>query len=233
MSKNIVVLNANLHGNLKCKKTSGWEGVAGQNMLPLVASEYMYAANNFPVVFVKDGQTGGVKSVGLIGLDDGENLVFTQECINSTYIPIDIQRYPFYMAGDAGVGDIKLCVDMEAPALNGVEGDALFTAEGKVSSFLEGVQVRMTDLLEKEAATRAFIEDLLSLELLQPAQLTITVAGEKQGINGIYKVDEEKLASLSDQDVIAVHRKGYLPAIYAHLNSLGQIQKLIRLKVES
>ncbi len=43
---------------------------------------------------------------------------------------------------------------------------------------------------------------------------------------GIYIVDEKKLNSLSDEQLLDLIKRGLMPAIYAHLMSLQQVQRL-------
>ncbi len=46
----------------------------------------------------------------------------------------------------------------------------------------------------------------------------------------IYLVSEQKLAKLANDEFISLRERGYLPAIYAHLGSLHQLQRLAALK---
>jgi hypothetical protein len=45
-------------------------------------------------------------------------------------------------------------------------------------------------------------------------------------------LNEERLNSLSTEGFVGLREKRYLPAIYAHLVSLAQIERLIMLKDE-
>jgi hypothetical protein len=44
----------------------------------------------------------------------------------------------------------------------------------------------------------------------------------------MFSINEEKLSILEDSVLAELHRKGYLPRIYAHLKSLQNFQKLLR-----
>jgi hypothetical protein len=89
----------------------------------------------------------------------------------------------------------------------------------------------LTDILAKDAATDVFIAFLVDNDLLQPAEVKLTLGeeGERQ-LNGLYKVDEEALNELSDELVLTLYKRKYFAAIYAHLASLGQFDRLLQLK---
>ncbi len=86
-------------------------------------------------------------------------------------------------------------------------------------------------MLAKDAATDIFISFLVENDLLHAAEVKLQLGkeGDKQ-LNGLYKVDEEALNELSDEEVLTIYRHKYFPAIYAHLASLSQFNRLLQLK---
>lgn len=231
MNKKIVLLNSEEHRNLMLVNKADFSHLSGHHMAPLVVGEYMVAANNFPVVFVKDEAGGELRSVGLFGLEAQENLMFNGEAVETTYMPLDMRRYPFYLAGDE-TGEMKVCIDLASPLLTESEGQRLFEDDGKETEVIERTKGLLLQYLQGEAVTREFLQFISELDLIAEANLTVTIGGEKRGIRGVYKVDEDKLRNLSDEQVLELHKKNYLALIYAHLSSLGQFQKLVKLKHE-
>ena len=57
-SSNITPLDAAKHKDLKIKMDPSYSHVSKQNMTPLVATEFLAASTNFPIVFVKQPDTG-------------------------------------------------------------------------------------------------------------------------------------------------------------------------------
>ena len=51
-----------------------------------------------------------------------------------------------------------------------------------------------------------------------------------RNITGCYVINEERLNNFSDTKFVEIRQKGYLPAIYAHLISLSQIERLASMK---
>jgi hypothetical protein len=229
---NMIPLDSVKHKNLRINVDRNYSHVSHQNMTPLLASEFLSASTNFPIVFVKQPDTGQFKSVGLLGLDAGENLVFSNNKVRSNYIPVNIRRYPFAAgAKTADESEMVLCIDENSVLLNEKEGVEIFDENGAPSKSTQQATTMLTDILAKDAATDIFIAFLVEHDLLQPAEVKLTL-GEEGGrqLNGLYKVDEEALNELSDDEVLTLYKRKYFAAIYAHLASLSQFKRLLQLK---
>ena len=75
--------------------------------------------------------------------------------------------------------------------------------------------------------TRQFVERLQALDLLIPRVLEVVRNNEPPMVlQGFSVVDEQRLAALSDADLLSLAREGYLALIYAHLGSLGNVSRL-------
>jgi hypothetical protein len=229
---NMVPLDSVKHQNLRINVDRNYGHVNSQNMTPLLASEFLQASTNFPIVFVKQQETGKFKSVGVLGLNTGENLVFCDNKVHSNYIPVNVRRYPFAAGGkNADESEMVLCIDENSALLNENEGIQIFDESGKPSEATQQVTNLLTDILAKDAATDIFIEFLVEHDLLQPAEITFQLGeeGDRQ-INGLYKVNEEVLNELSDEEALTLYKRKYFAAIYAHLASLSQFKRLLQLK---
>ena len=60
--------------------------------------------------------------------------------------------------------------------------------------------------------------------------MQVVASDQQQKITGSYVINEERLNNLSDTLFLNIKAKGYLPAIYAHLTSLSQIERLAMLQ---
>ena len=232
MTMNMVPLNSAKHKELFIQVDQNYPHVAEQNMVPLVASEFLSASNNFPIVFVKQQETGQFKAVALFGFSTGENLVFNKGNVFTNYVPVNVRRYPFSAGGESAQGsDLVLCIDENSQLLNKSQGVRIFNDDGSASEATQQASKLITDLLAKEEATDNFINFLVENDLLQATELSVRMGDDgAHKINGIYKVDEEALNTLSDDVVIAMYKRKYFPAIYSHLASLSQINRLVQLK---
>lgn len=228
----VVPLDSVKHKDLRINVDRNYGHVSNQNMIPLLAFEFLQASTNFPIVFVKQQETGKFKSVALLGLNASENLVFSDNKVHSNYIPANVRRYPFAAGGKSvDESEMVLCIDENSALLNESEGMQIFDENGKPSEATQQVTKMLSDILAKDAATDIFIEFLVEHDLLQPADVTLKLGeeGDRQ-INGLYKVNEEALNELSDEEALTLYKRKYFAAIYAHLASLSQFNRLLQLK---
>ena len=234
MAMNMVPLDSAKHKELFIQVDQNYPHIADKNMVPLVASEFLSASTNFPIVFVKQQETGQFKAVALFGFSTGENLVFNNGKVFTNYIPVNIRRYPFAVGGESAQdSNLVLCLDENSSLLNKSKGVRIFNDDGSPSEATEQVNQLMSDLLAKEEATDHFLAFLMEHNLLHASELSVNLGDEgKQKLNGIYKVDEEALNNLSDEVVLTLYQRKYFPAIYAHLASLSQINRLLQLKAD-
>jgi hypothetical protein len=66
--------------------------------------------------------------------------------------------------------------------------------------------------------------------MFTPMNMRVRQAEQIRNINGCYVINEERLNSLSVERFVELRDKRYLPAIYAHLVSLAQVERLLMLK---
>ncbi len=228
----IEFLNNIKHKNLKILTDKSFQHAKHHHMSYLLVNEFPKACLNFPIVFVKDSETGEFRSVALFGLEAGENVFYGEKQWNTTYIPADIKRSPFLMSqNENSSGEWAVCVDTVSPALSCDKGESLFDKEGNPTKILLNVQEFLTDYIERDNITKIFSRVLSEKELLKSSSIEmVNNKGEKSRLNGLYSVDENKLKGLSDEDYLELKRKGYIGPIYSHLTSLGQIERVMILR---
>lgn len=232
MNNNIALLDSNKHKALKVKSTTRFEHMYNRNVVPLVAAEFMHAALNFPIFFIKEANTAEFKAVGLLGFEQDENLYFSAEKLNTNYFPLNVQRYPFVLAAETqDAENFAVAIDMASDLVSETDGQRLFTDDGEPSDDLHRVTKFLSELMTKELATKHFIDFLIDHDLLHEASLTLALGDAGQtNLNGVYKVNEERLNEIEPEVLEQLHKRKYLPAIYAHLTSIGQLQRMVALK---
>ncbi|WP_448565639.1 SapC family protein [Thalassotalea ganghwensis] len=232
MAISMVPLDSNKHKTLRVDVDPTYPHIGQQSMIPLLASEFLAASTNFPIVFVKQQETGQFKAVALLGFSSGENLVFNQGKVFTHYVPVNIRRYPFAAGGENITDDnLVLCIDENSELLHESKGVRIFNDDGSLTEATQQMSNLVSDMIAKEQATDKFIKTLVENDLLQATEFTVRLGPEgEHKINGVYKVDEQVLQSLSDDVVLSLYKQHYFPAIYAHLASLSQINRLLQLK---
>ncbi|WP_229458739.1 SapC family protein [Massilia glaciei] len=222
-------LNRERHRNLKLDNTSGDFSFAGRtNSILLAVTEMTEAAKDYPIVFT--GKEGGPFTLAaLVGLRDSENLFVGANGVwqEGVYLPAFVRRYPFVLAEAEGGGeDLTVCIDESYAGLNTERGDPLFGEGGAESPLLEGAVAFLTLFHTEMQQTRLFAQTLSDAGLLDRKSIEVNRGGQKQVLEGIFVVDQQKLAALDDAQVLALFRSGALVAIHAHLMSLTHVERL-------
>lgn len=228
----LVSLHNEAHQHLRVNTQIAEAQGANLNMVPVMLSEFLKVAVQFPIAITKNKDTGRFVCVALFGFTPNENLFYNNQQWESVYLPLQIVRQPFFLGenSESSSADDQyvICVDTSSPSLQATDGEPLFTAEGQATNYLEKMKYVLAELLDGETKTQAFIDQLIALKLLQPMQLQITFDnGETNNIEGTYSIDENRLQALTQTEVFNLHQLGYLGSIQSMLVSLGHIYGMV------
>lgn len=228
-----VALNRERHQKLRMEPVSSHFAFAAKtNAVLLASTEMAEAARDYPIVFV--GPEGGPYALAaLVGLRNDENLLVDSDgkWDTTTYVPAFARRYPFVLAEGDDKSVLTVCVDETYAGLSEERGEALFDADGKESAYLKRVLEFLRAFHADMIRTRDFAARLHELGLLTSKVITIEQqregrGGERQQLEGLWVVDEEKLRGIDDARIVEVFRNGYMGWVYAHLLSLGNVRRL-------
>ncbi len=219
---NITALDRELHRKMKAPMPAARFGFsATSHLIPCVIEEFGLGALELPILFVPTSDSA--TPVFLVGYESGRNMMLHADgSWGGRYIPAYLRRFPFIM-GDADNKQSVFCADLGQ--LSADEGEALFTETGEGTAYLNTAIDFVNRFSASARQTEAFVQKLLALKLL--ASVTVdfrNVNGNSFSIHGLLAVDEKLLATLSDEAFLELRQAGYLPLIYAHRNSLANIQ---------
>ena len=233
----LVSLHNNAHQNMRVDPLKAEAHGANLPMVPVMLSEFLKLAVQYPIVVSKNKDTGQFVCVAMFGFSTNENLFWSSDGWEGIYTPLHVARQPFFLGQDKG--QFLVCFDADSESISDAEGEALFNDDGSESNFLKSKQAVLAELLAGEEKIKSFVDKLLSLNLLKALQLEITFDnGESQRVNGMYAVDEDVFNALDDNILLELKRLEYLRPIYAMIVSMGQIYSLVqkrnlRLSLES
>jgi len=226
---NIVSLNFDKHADLKVQAEQRHRSAINQHLMPLVPSEFGRAGTCFPIIMVKNSETGQFTFSAMMGFQSGENLFVREGSWVADYQPLQIQRQPFFVGDDDG--NKVICFDSDSAALSSNAGEPLFSATSQPSTYLETVQQILNELMNGEAQSTQLTNQLTELELLTPFSLDIEFNdGSKQTVQGAYMIDDKKLAELDDQAVLRLYRSGAMALVHNLQSSMHQLPNLIARK---
>ena len=224
-----VVLNSAEHREWKLRPLPGVGFTSKAHAVMLLAHEFFDAAREFPIVFIRDGET--IMPIVMLGLSEGENL-YTDNSGRwyARYIPAYIRRYPFILSEPVD-GQTYLAVDQacEAVVTDGGDGQRLFDAEGNATDALKTIQEFVSQFQDSYNLTKQYTRTLDELGLFREMSLKAVMKtdGAEHNLTGFLVIDEEKLQNLPDDKIVELHKTGALRGIHTHLFSLGNVNLLI------
>ena len=196
--------------------------------------EFRSVQAHYPIFFQKDPQTGRFFSVALFGFKDQENLFLENGHWQASYVPLAIRRQPFLIGSqnimEDGVQKTQrvLHIDLNNPRVSTEQGEPLFLEFGGNTPFLD-TAADMLDVIHNGLEdSDSFVEALLKFELLESFTLDVELNnGSKHQMIGFYTVNEDKLKTLSSDNLAELHDKGYQQAIYMTIASQANIRTLL------
>jgi hypothetical protein len=207
---------------------------AGLNSFFITAAEFAEAAREYPILFLRAGadEEGREQIAPMValGLAQGENLYLGDGRWHARYVPALLRSYPFTI-GRVGPQQHALCID-ESWAGWGTTATplarALFDDQGEPTAFLKEVN-EFAERIEVEVErTRRLGLRLLEMKLLREKRFDATLSnGRKVHVDGFMAVDEERMAALTDAEIVDLHRSGLLPLLNIHQVSLGHLGALV------
>lgn len=224
--KEVKALNRDEHKVLKIRPAEDCAFAASTHLVPLAGLEFFQAARHYPIVFI--GQDEQLMPIALLGLAEGHNsyLDESSQWQANTYVPAFVRRYPFVLAQD-DANNFTVCFDAAYSGWNEEDGRELFNAEGGNSAYLDEMIQFLQNFTHEMERTRELVKALNELKLLTPRTLQLThPSGESFLLRDFQAVDEERFAELADEQVLSLHKSGFLGWVYAHLMSLGNANRL-------
>ena len=231
MFEKVVPVNRVRHAGKKIREITSFGFASKFHIAYVTMHEFARAAAVYPIVFLEDKEKDEFRPVALLGLDAGENL-FVGEAgkWEASYVPAIIRRYPFALTKAAEADRYIVCVDEASDLLSDTEGAPMFDQQGNPTQVIENVKRYLGELQQMDTMTHEFSNFLVHNNLLTPLNMRVNAANKVRNITGCYVINEERLNNFSDTKFVEIRQKGYLPAIYAHLISLSQIERLASMK---
>jgi hypothetical protein len=227
MFKRLVTLDFARHAGLRVRPVHHYAHARDLQMTIVMQAEIRRASAIYPIVFVEDRETDGFRPVALFGLASGRNTFVNEEGQwAASYIPAVIRAYPFALARGDRADRFVVCIDEASPWLDDQDGAVLFHPDGRATDSLEEVKAFLARLRQMQAATEVFTRALAERNLLTPLSVRAADGDMPLALDACFVVNEERLDGLPLERFAELRERGWLPAIYAHLVSLLQLERL-------
>ncbi len=230
--KNPKPLSLEAHSKLGLKNIERPFGfVADSHVVPLTVQEFGIASSSLPIIFAPDKKT----PLAVLGARAGLNSFVDEKGFweLDSYVPAFIRRYPFVFAADEGNQNFVVCIDEQADMI-GENPDLPLFVDGKPSDYANNAMQFLQDFERQRRATEEWCDIINKFDLFEEKSVTFTPqgengeAGEPIKIADYVAISEEKLNALDDAKFLELKNTGALAAIYAHLVSLLQWQKMVQ-----
>ena len=200
--------------------------------IPVTVTEFGLCASSYPVIFVGDDRT----PVAVMGIRQGQNLYVSADgrVIEDYYVPAFARRYPFVFAADDNSDRLVLCVDRQAPMVTN-QPEVAFFENGQPSKFTNDAIEFCKEFERQRRATTDFVKMIRDLDLFEQKTVTFqprtpdgVEAGPPQKIADYWAISEERFNALSNEKFLELKANGAIGAIYAHMVSLLNWQRVIQ-----
>lgn len=234
MFQNVVPVNKERHAQKKIKNVTDFAFASQFHIAYVTMHEFARAASIFPIVFLEDKERDEFRPVVLLGLNAGENLFVGKDGKwQASYVPAIIRRYPFALAPSGAEGQYTVCIDEGSSLVSDTEGSPMFDDKGEPTQVIENVKRYLAELQQMDMLTKDFCKFLAEHNMFTPLNMRVRDNNKVKNISGCYVINEERLNNLSDDRFLEIKNKRFLPAIYAHLISLAQTERLVTLQDEA
>ncbi|MFK7160064.1 SapC family protein [Marinospirillum sp. MEB164] len=213
---------------------------AHQAVIPVLAEEVPHLLPTMALVFVP-AQAEPAAHFQLMGLqsflpDDNLYLHPDGRWLGG-YQPAAYRGHPFKLLPEESSDRLVLCVQTDSPAFHeqSEEGDhSLFGADGQPSELVSNVLEFLRQVHQGQQMTSKAVDQLAQAGLLEPWKLNVqATAGEQDmgqtQLQGLYRINEDKLKQLSGAELENLARSGALSLAYSQLLSTHRLTGLARL----
>ncbi len=214
---------ASLQPDWKIRPEHDFTFAARANTVPLTAPEFMMAARHFPIIFLGDAVPTAV-----LGFQPNTNLFVDRDGYweRGAYVPAYIRRYPFILLGQQGDEMLRLGID-RAGRSSKADARPLFE-DGKETPVVKQAVELGEQFHNAHMYTRDLSAALKAADLIEESTLQAEVEpGKVESIATFKRVSEEKFRQLPDATVVEWWKKGYMHAVYFHLQSMNNWEMLM------
>ena len=218
----LIPLTRTAHENKGWARYSSYEFATRQTLAALVASEMPRAVMSLPAGFARIQD--GFHLVAILSLEENRNLFVNKDgkWIGG-YIPAAFRAYPFALV-NAEKEEKVLCFDDSSGLLvDSAEGEPFFDSEGNPSATTRQVLGFLQQVSADRQRTGTICASLEKHGVIEPWPIALkTGAGEKK-IEGLFRINETVLNTLSDEAFLELRRSGSLTIAYMQLLSMTHL----------
>lgn len=225
----LTALDPKAHGKLYVARDNFSIFAKDKHLLAIKVTEVPRAIIDLPVLISRHQHDGSFALSAMTSFVAGKNLYMDSDQWTSSFRSTAMLSYPlFLMRNPDGSDDPILGVDMDSNALAKTDGQSLFNSKGKPSLWQEEQRKRLLEDARNSIITQQYLRTINDMGLLREVAINVHFADEQVNqITGLFMINEDALQALPSEKLTDLRDVGYLPAIYAMLFSVFQLNSLI------
>lgn len=203
---------------------------ASDTVCELSLSEVSKAAVNLPMAFMRN-DTGKFTLVAVQGFQPQENVLVSAEGQwLSNYVPAHYRFHPFTLAQN-DQEQLVLCINNAHQQIKDSTSDeAFFDENGELTPLLTNVFKGLVERWNGLKQAQSIAKQLDDLDLIVPWDINLQAGGQGIRVQGYYRIDEQKIAELSAEQLVKLRDCGGLALAYCQMLSMNHLSYLERLK---
>ncbi len=228
---NFQLLSAESHSDVTIDESKLPITFSKFHMINVEIKEAVQAANEFPLFFSRATNNQYWTISALCGLAPEENVFETQGSWLAHFTPLSLRTLPFTLNFEKSSSEPETLIDLDSPSVTASSGEALFLSSKRPTAFLDNKQKLLAERVTSMKQTAVILNDVSEMGLIQPIDLIVEFSdGTKQRIGGLATVNEQRLQSLTADELAKLHQKGVLSVLFNILGSIFQVNRIIRLQ---
>ncbi|GAB5497741.1 MAG: hypothetical protein PsegKO_00520 [Pseudohongiellaceae bacterium] len=216
------------HASAKWRSRENFHFAADYNAVEVLIAEIPQMLPHYVLGFIESA--GGYQLAALLGLGGDKNLYLnnSQQWM-CEIVPASLRGYPFALIKTEGQDEKILCIDQDY-LTDSSDETPIFLEAGDLAEGTSGVLEFLQKCDQERIRTAEACSSLSEAGLLEPWPISIqlTEGEDSAKIEGLYRIDEERLYSLSDSQLASIRDSKGLLLAYSQLLSINQLNSLGR-----
>jgi hypothetical protein len=204
--------------------------------IPIAEQEIYGFAGWYPVVFKKSEQ--GWQAVLPVASNNHKNVLINPKKGRwmGQRIPHVLRRYPFALLPQEGAENWVLCVDKHCEGFAPIQDqlkEPVIDETGQLTETGEKRQqamLRFVKSFQRTAKVLSILDEANALIPWQPdwSKLKNNTSGVAFETEDLFRIDEQALSKISEEQVLALHQLQGFKLVYAHRLSLLRLAAMVR-----
>jgi len=214
------------------KRPDTYDFAAKDILSELSLKEVPLASVNFPITFVKNKNLTFHLAM-LQGFVQGENLLVSREGKWLSHFVPSLYRYHPFVLMQNDQQSLMLYFNNALPLLTkDPDAEPFYRDENQPADLVQQAFNGLVERWQGVSQLLSLVQQLDDSKLIVPWDISIKRSENQVKVEGLYRIDESILSTLSADDLIKLRDSGALTLAYCQMLSMNNLHRLIQLDSE-